>query len=311
MIVLTALLLPFVVLLLTLSVDIGNWWVHKRHLQLQVGCGGAGGRRVVREVLHRSVGRERRRSRTRRRSTTARAGSIYNGQVGNANKGTITRPLPEQDVRGRVARGRRHRDAAALRHAEPDVRRQGDRGGPAAALRHSGPLRRRTVDQRARARAAEDRSIQQDGMLPVAVPDLRFNYAFATFVNEANGAVLATSELREDRDVRRPSSSGRRSPVSNVPISASHIGVRIRLVGGTDPTASCGQLYTECYDLASAERRGPHPRLEQRDARRASRTRGFSPAPARRTRTSRRPTAARASRPRSTSARRTRSPAPA
>ena len=37
----------------------------------------------------------------------------------------------------------------------------------------------------------------------------------------------------------------------NVPISASHIGVRIRLVGGTDPTAACGQLYTECYDLAS------------------------------------------------------------
>jgi hypothetical protein len=92
---------------------------------------------------------------------------------------------------------------------------------------------------------------QQDGMLPVAVPDLRFNYAFATFVNESTGAALATSEL-----VKTGTSAGQQlwssSANVDVPISASHIGVRIRLVGGTDPTASCGQLYTECYDLQSA-----------------------------------------------------------
>jgi hypothetical protein len=29
------------------------------------------------------------------------------------------------------------------------------------------------------------------------------------------------------------------------------VGVRLRLVGGTDPNAACGQLYTECYDLDS------------------------------------------------------------
>ena len=31
-----ALLMPVVLLFLSLTVDIGNWWVHKRHLQLQV-----------------------------------------------------------------------------------------------------------------------------------------------------------------------------------------------------------------------------------------------------------------------------------
>ena len=35
-VVLVAMLLPFVMLFLALSVDIGNWWVHKRHLQHQV-----------------------------------------------------------------------------------------------------------------------------------------------------------------------------------------------------------------------------------------------------------------------------------
>jgi uncharacterized membrane protein len=35
-VVFVALLVPVVLLFLSLTVDIGNWWVHKRHLQLQV-----------------------------------------------------------------------------------------------------------------------------------------------------------------------------------------------------------------------------------------------------------------------------------
>ena len=33
----------------------------------------------------------------------------------------------------------------------------------------------------------------QEGLLPVAVPDLRFNFVFATFVNEVTGASSARS----------------------------------------------------------------------------------------------------------------------
>ena len=41
------------------------------------------------------------------------------------------------------------------------------------------------------------------------------------------------------------------TPIS-VSIPSAHVGVRMRLVGGTDPNAACGALYTECYDTDSA-----------------------------------------------------------
>jgi hypothetical protein len=90
----------------------------------------------------------------------------------------------------------------------------------------------------------------QEGMLPVAVPDLRFTYAFATFVNEASGASLGTVELKKtgtsgnDQLWATPAAI----PVS---IASGDVGVRIRLVGGVDPNSACGQLYTECYDVGS------------------------------------------------------------
>jgi len=91
----------------------------------------------------------------------------------------------------------------------------------------------------------------QDGLLPIAVPDLRFTYAFATFVNEATGASLGTVQLQ------RSGTSGNDQlwiTPAGIPVSiaSAHVGVRLRLVGGTDPNAACGQLYTECYDEGSA-----------------------------------------------------------
>ena len=91
----------------------------------------------------------------------------------------------------------------------------------------------------------------QEGMLPVAVPDLRFTYVFATFVNEVTGAALGTVQLERNGTIGNDqlwiTPAG--IPVS---IASAHVGVRLRLVGGADPNAACGQLYTECYDLGSA-----------------------------------------------------------
>jgi hypothetical protein len=95
------------------------------------------------------------------------------------------------------------------------------------------------------------RTVQvQEGMLPVAVPDLRFNYVFATFVNEATGAVLATAQLEKSGTTGGQQLWSTTAGV-DVPIVGDSVGVRLRLVGGTDPSTPCGQLYTECYDLES------------------------------------------------------------
>ena len=261
MIVLDRAAAPSSILLVALSVDIGNWWVHKRHLQLQADAAALAGGALFGKCFTDPSGANAAIQNEATKYNGA-AGSVYNGQVGNANKGTITVLYQSKTYAAGSHAAGRHRDAAALQHAELmfDVKAT-EANLP---LLFDIPGLEFVPSISAHARVQLKTVIQQDGMLPVAVPDLRFNYAFATFVNEATGAVLATSEL-----AKTGTSAGQQLWSSlagvNVPISASHIGVRIRLVGGTDPTAACGQLYTECYDLAVRERRRAHPRLEQRD----------------------------------------------
>jgi hypothetical protein len=247
-IVLTAMLLPVVLLLISLSVDVGNWWVHKRHLQLQADAAALAGGALFGKCFTDPSGAWTSMQNEATKYSGA-AGSVYNGQVGNANKGTITVLYQSKTY-------------AAGTNAPDDTETQQPCSTPSLmfdvkASEANLPLLFKipglpfVPSINAHARVQLKTVIEQDGMLPVAVPDLRFNYAFATFVNEATGAVLATSEL-----VKTGTSAGQQlwssSANVDVPISASHIGVRLRLVGGTDPTASCGSLYTECYDLQSA-----------------------------------------------------------
>ena len=88
-VVFVALLIPFVVMFLALSVDIGNWWVHKRHLQTQVDAAALAGGAMLGQCFSDSVA-----ANTAIQNEATRfgggAGSTYNGQVGGANQGAIT-----------------------------------------------------------------------------------------------------------------------------------------------------------------------------------------------------------------------------
>lgn len=87
--VLAALLLPFLLLLVALTVDIGNWWVHKRHLQLQADAAALAGGGRFNECFANPSGADA--LITGEASKYAgSSGSTYNEQVGNANKGAIT-----------------------------------------------------------------------------------------------------------------------------------------------------------------------------------------------------------------------------
>ena len=59
-VVFVALLMPVVLLFLSLTVDIGNWWVHKRHLQLQVDAAALAGGALLGDCFSDPVGREHR-----------------------------------------------------------------------------------------------------------------------------------------------------------------------------------------------------------------------------------------------------------
>ena len=111
------------------------------------------------------------------------AGSVYNGQVGNANKGTISVLYQSKTY-------------AVGSHAADDTETQPPCNTPSLMfdvkateanlpLLFDIPGLDFVPSISAHARVQLKTVIEQDGMLPVAVPDMRFNYAFATFVNEA------------------------------------------------------------------------------------------------------------------------------
>ena len=247
-IVFAAMLTPVVVLFLALAVDIGNWWVHKRHLQLQVDAAALAGGALLGDCFTDPAAANTAIQNEATRFGGA-AGSSYNGQVGGANQGTISvlfqsptyaaGSVPGDDTETQLPC-----DTPSLMF---DVK--ASEAGLPLIFKLPGISEVTAIN--AHARVELKRVEVQEGMLPVAVPDLRFTYVFATFVNEVTGATLGTVQLQrngtdgDDQLWITPTGI----PVS---IDSAHVGVRLRLVGGTDPNAACGQLYTECYDSGSA-----------------------------------------------------------
>ena len=248
-VVFAAMLMPVLLLFLALTVDVGNWFVHKRHLQLQADAAAlAGGARFGECFTDPVSGNVAIQNEATRFGGAP--GASYNDQVGGATKGTITLLYQSKtyaagsvgpddtETQGPCETPSLMFDVKASEAGLPLIFKIPGLSSVTAINAHA-RVQLKTVDT-------------QEGMLPVAVPDLRFTYVFATFVNEVTGASLATVELT------RSGTSGNEqlwvTPAGiPVEIASKDIGVRLRLVGGSDPSAACGQLYTECYDLESAD----------------------------------------------------------
>lgn len=246
-VVFAAMLMPVLLLFLSFTVDIGNWWVHKRHLQLQVDAAALAGGALFGECFTDPAAGNTAIQNEATRFGGA-GGSSYNDQVGGTNKGTISLLYQSKTY-------------AAGSVGPDDTETQGPCDTPSLMfdvkateaglpLIFQFPGLSNVTAINAHARVQLKTVEVQEGMLPVAVPDLRFTYVFATFVNEVTGATLGTVELE------RGGTSGNEElwlTPTGIPVSidSKDVGVRLRLVGGTDPTAACGQLYTECYDVDS------------------------------------------------------------
>jgi Putative Flp pilus-assembly TadE/G-like len=232
--------LPVIVLFATLVVDVGHWFVHKRHLQMQADAGAlaAGGafsvpcsNTVVEGFARKYAG-------------DPGAPAPYNSQIA---------PTDPANVHVLV------NSTAYWNEGGSDY----SDGGP--------PCTARMVDLKltesnlpwffglnvvpainAHARVEIQALNTAAGALPVGVPDVNPQVARAVFVDEANpgGPPLASVPLVNTTTANGLSiwdNSG--APVS-VPISASRIGVRIVLGGASSTT--CGDPLVECYDAGSA-----------------------------------------------------------
>ena len=233
-----ALWLPVLVLFITLVVDVGNWFVHKRHLQLQADAGALAGGGAFRipcaddPIV----------SGTRKYAGDPGATAPYNVQI-----------PPTQDANVHVLIN----STSYWNEGGTDY---SDGGAPCAARFVDVKIteadlpwyfRMATVPAiNAHARVSIQSLSRASGALPIAVPDVDPRSARAYFVNESTGAVLASTPLTKSGTSGGLAVWDNAAAPLSVPVSAPNIGVRIALGGGTSTT--CGERLVLCYDLGSA-----------------------------------------------------------
>ena len=236
--VMVVLFLPVVMLFAVFVVDVGNWFVHKRHLQLQADAGAlAGGGSFTYPCTNDTIV-----ERARTYAGDPSSSAPYNTQIP---------PTEDSNVHVLVNSGEYWNEGGA----------DYSDGGP--------PCSARMVDVKitesdlpwyfqiatvpainAHARVEVQGMLQMGGALPVAVPDVEPNVARAYFVDEATGTELASTPLTKTGTSNGMTVWDNSAAPLSVPISASRIGVRIALGGGS--TTTCGGRFVACYDLGSS-----------------------------------------------------------
>jgi hypothetical protein len=239
-----ALWLPVLVLFLAFVVDVGHWFEHKRHLQLQADAGALAGGGVFTIPCSNATVEDM----ARKYAGDPNASAPYNTQVPPTDPANVHVLINSTDY---------------WNDGGSDY---SDGGGPCEAkmvdvkiTESDLPLFFRipglfgSVDAiNAHARVQiQALSYLGGGALPIAVPDVDPSQAKATFVDEETGAVLATTTLTNTGAASGLSIWDNAAAPVSVPITSSKIGVRIALSGNMSSTA-CGDPLVDCYDTGSA-----------------------------------------------------------
>jgi Putative Flp pilus-assembly TadE/G-like len=250
-----AVVLPVLLLFFAFVVDVGNWFQHKRHLQMQAdaavlagagqfnecfGTSGTGSTTITDEATKYGGG----------------PGSIYNGQVGGSNKGEIFVRFNSKtyEVGGPPADDTV--EAPPCTAMMLDVK-ETEKNLP---LFFSGlvPGLPSLPAINARARIALFEEDTKRNTLPIAIPDPGLVTAAAVdFINEDTGSVLGSSNLTQLGTAWNNSST----PVPVNMSGASHVGAVVKLTGQTPPpsTLSCSDALVQCYDFDSLNATTAYP----------------------------------------------------
>ena len=219
-------------------VDVGDWFVHKRHLQLQADAGAlAGGGVFTFPCSDAPIEAE-----SRKYAGDPNSGSPYNLQVA---------PTDQSNV---------HVLLNSAVYWNEGGTNYSDGGPPCSARFVDMKITEATLPWffglgvvpaiNAHARVEIQALHRARGALPVAVPDIDPKVGRAFFINEANGAVLASAPLTKSGFSNGLAVWDNGAAPVSLPVSASNIGVRIALGGGSSTT--CGGALVQCYDLGSA-----------------------------------------------------------
>lgn len=246
--VMVAVWLGTLVLFGSFVIDIGNWFEHKRHLQLQADAGALAGGGLFGQCLGGDFAAAGTAIEAEARLYAGSYAGAYNEQVGGSNRGTVhTRinkktfavggPAPDDTIESNPC------EAGML-----DVKLT------EAGLPFFFGLAGSFVPSiNARARVNIEKLTTTSGALPIGVPDVNPVAARVWFIDESNGGAVIGSRSLVKSAV--PSAAGltlwQTDPLDPVPVTISstttRIGLRVALSGNASTTA-CGQPLVECYD---------------------------------------------------------------
>ncbi len=240
--VMVALGLPVLLLFLVFVIDVGNWFVHKRHLQMQADAAAFAAAQDIRICPNDAAVAD----------TVARySGTVWNPQVGTT---------PDSHIFRRINSKTFHAQASTPKPATPDDTIEGSPCESAMIdvkltetdLPWLFPLTGTVVPFiNAQARVSFKRLDSTSGALPVGVPDVNPKSARAWFVNERTGAVLGSTPLTSAGTSNGLGIWDNASAPLPVTFDADAVDVGVVVALGGAASTTCGEPLVECYDAGA------------------------------------------------------------
>jgi hypothetical protein len=235
--VLVTLFMPVLILFATFVVDVGNWFEHKRHLQVQADAGAlAGGGVFTVPCVDNGIVAE-----ARKYAGDPNVNNSYNRQIGDINQANVHVLI---------------NSATYWNEGGTDY---SDGGQPCQARMVDVKITESdlpwffglnvvpAVNAHAR---VEIRGISSHGALPVAVPEINPVRGAITFINADTGAPIASTPITKKTLANGLAVWDNSEAPLPVTVNVPRIGVRVVLSGGTSTT--CGDPLVSCYELESS-----------------------------------------------------------
>lgn len=252
--VMVAVWLPVLIVVISLVLDVGNWFEHKRHLQMQADAGALAGAGWYGAALgcndaniDTAVGEYS-------GEPTGKFGQTIfrNLQVGGTNQGAIHVLINSTDFWN--SGGTDFSDGGG-----PCEQKHIDVKITESNLPWFFRVAGTTINAHARVDVTQVSSA--GGALPIAVPDPTPKFAKAFFVDESTGALLGATDLTSNGTANGLLVWDNVNAPLPVTISAANVGVIIALSGGSSaiagtPAAACSTFLVQCYDAGTVNGSG-------------------------------------------------------
>jgi hypothetical protein len=242
--VIVAVWMPVLIIMATFTIDAGNWFVHKRHLQMQADAGALAAAREFNACPNSTAITDK---------AAQYSQDVYNAQIGRTPATRIHRLINSKTFYGQPGNPDDTAVGPPCTAGMVDVKLT-ETDLPwffrsAASL--FGAVGGSVPYINAQARVSVFQRDTAQGALPIGVPEVNPRAAKAWFVNEKTGAVLGSTPLTKvgtSNGLAIWDNAGAPLPVK-VDTSDTDVGVVIALGGGTSTT--CGQPLVDCYDAGA------------------------------------------------------------